>query len=131
MTDPYRELLLHAYEEELDASSFYMSLSNTAQTPLCQNLFWSAANDEYRHAQMLAVYLSEMAWPGSLAVPSTAARREDIEKAIQGELEAICDYAKLASLARSEHDRLIFLSILGDEYGHVRIFLALGSTGCT
>ena len=130
MTDPYRDLLLHAYEEELDASSFYMSLSSSAPTPLCQNLFWSAANDEYRHAQMLAVLLSATAWPGSVAVPSTAIGKDDLEKAIQGELEAICDYAKLASLAHSEHDRLVFLSILGDEYGHVRIFLALQSTGC-
>ena len=58
MLNEYRDIIIHAYPEELEASSFYSCLANTAASPVCRALFASAANDEYRHAQMLAALLT-------------------------------------------------------------------------
>lgn len=130
MMNEYTSLLMHAYPEELEASSFYTCLANAASTPVCRALLASAANDEYRHAQMLAALLSGVQ-PRSMTTLETAkVRPADLEKAIQGELEAICDYARLAALAPTVELRLLFLSILGDEYGHVRMFHAMEAAGC-
>ena len=102
---------------------------------ICGDIFATASADEYRHAQMLAALLScptpYLAEDETLS--AAAICPGDLHKAISGELDAICEYAGLAAIAPSAEARSVLMSILGDEYGHARLFMLLQETGlcCT
>ncbi len=50
---------------------------------------------------------------------------QDVSAAVAGETNAVARYASLAAMAPTLEIRYILTSILGDEYGHSRIWLAL------
>ncbi len=55
----------------------------------------------------------------------------DVQTAIVGETNAVNRYAYLASIAPNLEIRNILTSILGDEYGHIRTWLALLQNAAT
>jgi rubrerythrin len=127
----YVEGIRRAIEDECNTSAFYRRLAAMVPGTLCGDIFARAAADEYRHAQMLAALLSHPT-PYRTAEASSAAMAicpEDIMRAIDGEFGAICEYAELAAMAPTPRARSVLLSILGDEYGHVRMFILLQETG--
>ena len=120
-----------AIQDECNTSAFYRHLAAMVPGTLCGDIFATAAADEYRHAQMLAALLSHPT-PYRLPEASPAAKTicpEDLMRAIEGEFGAVCEYAELASMAPTSQARSALLSILGDEYGHVRLFILLQETG--
>ncbi len=127
----YAEGIRRAIQDECNTSAFYRSLASMVPGTLCGDIFATAAADEYRHAQMLAALLSHPT-PYRLAEASPSAKAicpEDLARAIEGEFGAICEYAELAAMAPTPQARSALLSILGDEYGHVRLFILLRETG--
>ena len=84
------------------------------------------ASDEYRHGQMLYPYVASPT-PFSLekAVGSLQVTQAAIEEAIRGELEAIAGYAELAAMACTLEERMMFVNIIGDEYGHLRLLMTM------
>lgn len=48
-----------------------------------------------------------------------------VRAAIQDELSAVSEYAQLAQMAQQPAMKAIIMSIMGDEYGHARTFLAI------
>ncbi len=120
-----------AIQDECNTSAFYRHLAAMVPGTLCGDIFATASADEYRHAQMLAALLDH---PTSYRLPgaSPAAKTicpEDLARAVEGEFGAVCEYAELAAMAPTPHARSVLLSILGDEYGHVRLFILLQETG--
>lgn len=129
-TNQYRDMIERAIQDELRTSRFYYSMSGAATNPVCASLLASASNDEYRHAQMLSAILAGHG-PGAYeSVLSAAVDPADLEKAVRGELTAISEYATLAGIAPSSQERLLMMSILGDEYGHARMFMSMQASGC-
>lgn len=127
----YIEGIRRAIQDECNTSMFYRRLAMQVPGTLCGDVFATASADEYRHAQMLATLLN---YPTPYHVtdekPSAMAIcPEDLETAIHGELGAICEYATLARMAPSSQAQFVLLSIIGDEYGHVRLFILLRQAG--
>jgi rubrerythrin len=131
----YVEGVQRAIQDECNTSRFYRRLAEQVPGTLCGDIFATASADEYRHAQMLAALLScptpYLAEDETLS--AAAICPGDLHKAISGELDAICEYAGLAAIAPSAEARSVLMSILGDEYGHARLFMLLQETGlcCT
>lgn len=130
MPNEYREMIEHAIEDELNTSRFYYNMARAAGKAVCASLLDSASNDEYRHAQILSAILAGQHRRPCDSAESGAVDPGDLEKAVQGELSAICEYATLAKLAPNMEERMLFVSILGDEYGHMRLFTAMEASGC-
>lgn len=122
--DEYRRRLNAAYEDERRANEYYTGLAGRGNERE-RYLLGSIANDEYRHAQMLYPYVfAPYAAAEGEALQLT---RPELERAIHDELTAIAGYAELATMAPTETERLMFISIIGDEYGHLRILLLMES----
>ena len=120
--------------QDSNTSRFYRRLAEQVPGRYAAT-FRNRIADEYRHAQMLAALLScptpYLAEDETLS--AAAICPGDLHKAISGELDAICEYAGLAAIAPSAEARSVLMSILGDEYGHARLFMLLQETGlcCT
>ena len=52
----------------------------------------------------------------------------DVRTALEGELEAVADYAEMAQAAPNDQLRAIVMGIMGDESGHARTFLTILAT---
>lgn len=123
-----RERIERARKDELDAASFYNQLAAIAPNPTIAQIISSIAADEYGHSRILTTMLSERAFSTAIGQGRAVARDEftsGLERAIQGELAAISDYAQLAEMSPTIEQKMMFISILGDEYGHVRTFITM------
>lgn len=87
----------------------------------------SIAADECGHYRILTTMLQDNISMG--LPPWRPTTRDDfrsgLQKAIQGELSAISEYAGSAAASPTIEQQLMFISILGDEYGHVRTFITI------
>lgn len=119
--------LHRAFEDEREAYERYGRYAGGARTnPMFPYLWGSMASDEYRHAQMLYPYVSSQTqFSLEKAVGILEVTHADIEEAIRGELMAIAGYAELAAMAPTSEERMMFVSIIGDEYGHLRILMSM------
>lgn len=131
----WNERLEAARKDELEAASFYNQLASVAPNSVIAQILSSMAADEYGHARTLAAMMTSrmnISFPTidpSLARPSSNDFRRGLERALQGELEAIAEYAEFAQMASTLEQKTIFLSIAGDEYGHARTFITLLAGG--
>jgi rubrerythrin len=128
----YYQRLQAAYIDELEAYAFYSHLATIAPSMELSQILNSIARDEYGHARTIAAILagvpgmSPPKWGGT---PSgTAAWEEGLMRALDGELGDTAEYAELARIAPTTDQRLILMTLLGDEYGHARTFSAILST---
>jgi len=131
LADSMRERIEEARRDELEASSFYNQLAAIAPNPSLGQIISSIAGDEYGHARILATMLAERPLTTGLGEGVSVLRdefRSGLERAIKGELSAISDYAQLAAMSPTTEQKLMFISILGDEYGHVRTFITMLSS---
>ena len=116
-------------QDELSDVTFYSGIANESPDPISRLIITSIVGDEYTHARTQAALLHQLNpnAPGSPPVPPppNVGYVPDIQTAIIGETSAVGRYAHLASLAPTLTVRYILTSILGDEYGHIRIWFAL------
>lgn len=113
-------------EERRSHERFRRFAAGGHSDPMFPYLWESMASDEYRHGQMLYPYISSPT-PFSVeeAVGSLQFTQADVEEAIQGELMAIAGYAELAAMACTLEERMMFVNIIGDEYGHLRLLMTM------
>lgn len=131
----WEEKLEAARKDELEAAGFYNELASVAPNNVIAQILSSMAADEYGHARTLAAMMTNkmnISFPAiepSWALPGRNNFRYNLEQALQGELEAIAEYAEFAQMATTLERKTLFLSIAGDEYGHARTFIALLAGG--
>ena len=128
----YFERLQAAYIDELEAYTFYSYLATIAPSVELSQILNNIARDEYGHARTIAAILSGV--PGIAPPPwgntptGTITWEEGLMRALDGELGDTAEYAELARIAPTTEQRLILMTLLGDEYGHARTFSAFLST---
>ena len=128
--DPtFAQLLEESIQDELSDVQFYANIANEAPDALSRILITSIVGDEYAHARTQAALLHALnpdsAGGTPVAPPPNVGYTADVMTAIVGETSAVNRYAFLASIAPNLEIRYILTSILGDEYGHIRTWLAL------
>ncbi len=124
----YREQLEESLLDEICDAGFYAQIANEAPSEILKEIITSIVGDEYGHARLQASLLGICPPPISCPPDCPSATGDfcaDVETAIQGELGAIGRYAQLASCAPNPQVRYLLTSILGDEYAHARIWMAM------
>ncbi|HHW26348.1 MAG TPA: ferritin-like domain-containing protein [Firmicutes bacterium] len=125
----YYQRLQAAYIDELEAYTFYSYLASVAPSMELSQILTSIARDEYGHARTIAAMLVGVpgmtlpTWGGSPA--GTITWEEALSRAIDGELGDTAEYAELARIAPTTDQRLLLMTLLGDEFGHARTFSAI------
>ena len=114
--------------DEISDAGFYAQIANEAPTEEIRKVIVSVAGDEYGHARLQAALLG-VCPPGPACLTATQSATgvfaADAATAVTGELDAIHRYAELANCAPTMEVRLLLTSILGDEYAHCRIWMAM------
>ncbi|MDA8346983.1 MAG: ferritin-like domain-containing protein [Thermaerobacter sp.] len=128
--DPtFAQLLEESIQDELSDVQFYANIANEAPDSLSRILITSITGDEYGHARTQAALLHALnpnsAGGTPVPPPPNTGYVQDVMAAVAGETSAVNRYAYLASIAPTLEIRYILTSILGDEYGHIRTWLAL------
>lgn len=134
--DPtFAQLLEESILDELSDVEFYANIANEAPDALSRILITSIVGDEYAHARTQAALLHSLnpnsAGGTPVPPPPNVGYVQDVQTAIVGETNAVNRYAYLASIAPTLEIRYILTSILGDEYGHIRTWLALLQNAAT
>lgn len=128
LCNDYRRQLEGAMQDEICDAGFYAQIAQEAPSQELSELIMTIVGDEYGHARLLAALLG-VCPPCAGCAPECAKTTgnfcADVETAIQGELDAIQRYSVLAMCAPTLKIRYLLLSILGDEYAHVRIWTAM------
>ena len=121
--------LQDSIQDELSDVEFYAGIANEAPDPLSRLLITSIVGDEFGHARTQAALLHALdpstAGSAPVAPPPNLGYTQDVMTAVAGETGAVNRYAYLASQAPTLEMRYLLTSILGDEYGHIRIWLSL------
>lgn len=129
MNGTYKEALLAARKDELEANARYAEMAAIAPSMTLSQIVSSIAADEYAHARIISSILATTNSPSIMAqtqmAPDVERFKRMVEAAIEGELGDVAEYANLALMAPNMQTRLLFLTILGDEYGHARAFIAM------
>mgnify|MGYP000916629407 CR=1 FL=1 len=115
-------------QDEICDAGFYAGIADEAPTDILRLIITSITGDEYGHARLQASLLGVYPPPVSSPPDCPAATGNfaaDVRAAISGELSAITRYAGLAGCAPDLQIRYLLTSILGDEYGHARIWNAM------
>ncbi len=128
--DPsFAQLLEESIQDELSDVEFYANIANEAPDPISRILITSITGDEYAHARTQAALLHSLdpnsAGSAPVTPPTNVGYVQDVMTAVAGETDAVARYASLAAMAPTLEIRYILTSILGDEYGHIRTWLAL------
>ena len=109
--------------------AFYAGIANESPDEISRLIITSIVGDEYAHARTQAALLHQLdpdsAGAPPVAPPPNTGYQEDIMAAIAGETSAAARYAMLAAEAPTLSIRYLLTTILGDEYGHIRIWFAL------
>ena len=126
--DDYRGQLEESELDELCDAGFYAQIAEEAPTEELRELIISIVGDEYGHARIQAALLGRC--PAKPVCPpdcpaATGNFCEDVKTAIMGELGAIRRYSQLAGCAPTLKIRYLLTSIMGDEFAHVRIWIAM------
>lgn len=124
----YRELLEESIQDEICDAGFYAQIANEAPSDELKKLITSIIGDEYGHARLQSSLLGMCPPPVSSPAGCPTATGDfttDVQTAIHGEFAAIRRYAELASCAPNPEVRALLTSILGNEYGHTRIWGAM------
>ena len=125
----FAQLLEESIQDELSDVEFYANIANEAPDPLSRLLITSITGDEYGHARIQAALLHGLdpnsAGSAPVTPPTNMGYTQDVMTAVAGETSAVSRYASLASMAPTLEIRYLLTSILGDEYAHIRIWLAL------
>lgn len=122
-----------ARREELEAYEKYSELAAIAPTHELSLLIQSIARDELGHARILSGMLGMEDDIDSLTVraqerrrmPDSGRFRRMVARIIDDELNAVSAYAQLAIIAPELEQRLLFLTVVADEFGHARTFIAI------
>jgi rubrerythrin len=128
-----KKIIATAIEREVEAYTFYRSITDKVRDPALKSLFAELAGEEKKHREflqgMLAKDVSAMKFDAShdykvadiLPSPPLSVDMKPIEGivvAIRKELEAMQMYTRLATLAKDTETQLLFSQLANMERGH-------------
>ncbi|NMP22941.1 ferritin family protein [Sulfobacillus harzensis] len=123
------EQIEESLQDELSDVEFYANIANESPDDISRKIITSIVGDESAHARTQAALLHQLNPDAKGAPPvqppANTGYVEDIRMAIVGETHAVARYAHLASIAPTREIRYLLMTIMGDEFGHIRIWLAL------
>jgi len=127
MVDNFKQRVEQAVRDELMDAARYTRMALRAPNPELRAILQSIAADENGHARTFAAIANLD--PVGLGAAEREEERESfpegLRRAIQGELEAVAEYAQLAQMAPNPELRNLIISIVADELGHARILAAV------
>lgn len=131
--DEFKKIMLQAIDNEIEAYTFYRTVSDKAKDKKLKDLFDELAKDEAKHKLTLEGFLTKA--PEKLhfstsqdykvadAIPTPPLTPDlkpidGIVIAIKKELEAMQMYTQLANTSMDEDQKNIFLELASMERGH-------------
>lgn len=129
----YKKIISSAIEREIEAFTFYQSVSKKAKDKSIKSIFSKLAEEEQEHRHTLEGFLAKapekMHFSESkdykivdaLVTPSLTADLKPVEGiiiAIKNELEAMQIYTQLANVSTDAAQKKIFLELATMERGH-------------
>lgn len=129
----YKKIISSAIEREIEAFTFYQSVSKKAKDKSIKSIFSKLAEEEQEHRHTLEGFLAKapekMHFSESkdykivdaLVTPSLTADLKPVEGiiiAIKNELEAMQIYTQLANVSTGAAQKKIFLELATMERGH-------------
>lgn len=129
----YKKIISSAIEREIEAFTFYQSVSKKAKDKSIKSIFSKLAEEEQEHRHTLEGFLAKapekMHFSESkdykivdaLVTPSLTADLKPVEGiiiAIKNELEAMQIYTQLANVSTDAAQKKIFLELTTMERGH-------------
>ena len=118
------ELIRKSVKDEREDELFYDRLIEKAPTDKDKEIITSIRNDERKHNRILRdLYFSftgQMIQPdmSTPKVNNTLAYKENLEKALFGELDAVTKYRKILGVMPSGNPYTLLMSIMTDELRH-------------
>jgi len=131
--EEFKKIMFLAIEREVEAYTFYQSVSDRAKDQNIKSIFKGLAEDEQKHKRTLEGFLAKapekMHFAESkdykivdaLPTPPLTADLKPVEGiviAIKKELEAMQMYTQLANASADEAEKNIFLELASMERGH-------------
>jgi rubrerythrin len=131
--EDFRQIISHAIEGEIEAYTYYRTVSEKVEDAALKNIFAELAGDEFRHREFLQGTV--LKGPGSLRVeeshdykiadtlasPPLSANLKPVDGialAIRKELDAMQMYTQLAQVVGDPEEKNIFLELAKMEKGH-------------
>jgi len=131
--DEYKKIISNAVNAEVEAFTFYSTVSGKTKDPLIRKLFKDLAKEESKHKRMLEGFLKK--GPGKMHFSesndykigdalSTPALTLDLKPvdgiliAIKKELEAMQMYTQLANASTDREQKGLFRELASMERGH-------------
>ena len=132
-TDDAKKILSLAIDREVEAYSFYRSVSDKVKDPALKSLFNELAGEERKHREFLQAFLSrdvskfhfdagkDYKVGDALPTPALSIGMKPLEGlviAIKKELEAMQMYTQLASHSTDVEQQLLFSQLANMERAH-------------
>lgn len=129
----YKKIISSAIEREIEAFTFYQSVSKKAKDKNIKSIFSKLAEDEQEHKRTLEGFLAkapekmhfseskDYKIADTLVTPSLTVDLKPVEGiiiAIKNELEAMQMYTQLANVSTDAAQKSIFLELATMERGH-------------
>lgn len=118
------ELIRQSVRDEKEDELFYDSLLEQAPTEKDKEIIENIRNDERKHNKILRdLYynFTGQVIPTDISIPSinsTSNYKENLEKALFGELDAVVKYRKILGTMPSGNSYILLMSIMTDELRH-------------
>ena len=118
------ELIRQSVRNEREDELFYDKLLEQAHTPKDKEIITSIRNDERKHNRILRElyynFTGQMIQTDMMGVNinNNANYKENLEKALFGELDAVVKYRKILGTMPSGNSYTLLMSILTDELRH-------------
>lgn len=118
------ELIRQSVRNEREDELFYDRLLEQAPTDKEKQIITSIRNDERKHNKILRdlyynftgqVIQADMSMPN---INNTSTYKENLEKALFGELDAVVKYRKILGTMSSGNSYTLLMSIMADELRH-------------
>jgi rubrerythrin len=131
--DEFKKIISNAITQEVEAFTFYSSVSEKAKDESLKKLFKSLADDEEKHKRTLEGYLTRSAdrmhfsasvdykVADALPTPPLTPDLKPVDGlviAIKKELEAMQMYTQLANASEDDEQKKVFLELASMERGH-------------
>jgi rubrerythrin len=131
--DDAKKIISTAIDSEIEAYTFYNSVSNRAKDPASKKLFGELATEEQKHRVVLEAFLTkdvanlhfsttkDYKVGDELPTPKLTLDLKPLEGlviAIKKELEAMQMYTQLATLSTDPEQELLFSQLANMERGH-------------
>jgi len=131
--EQYQKIIKDAIQSEIEANTFYMSVSKRVKDSNLKTLFVDIAGEEIKHREFLEGFMAkglksmnfdtakDYGVTDMLATPALSPEMKPLDGlvlAIKKELEAMLMYNQLANASRENDQKILFLGLVAMERSH-------------